>query len=112
MPPMAMGAITKNAGALVVAQGVRPRRNCVPPAPTQDAEVARLTRELASRGARSNLNTTPTSLATNLQRARPTLNREAAGAGLAHEFAVTRGTDNLPSTGEAPHVQCHTEGIF
>ena len=51
MPPMAMGAISKNAGALVVAQGVRPRRNCVLPAPTQDAEVARLTRELASREA-------------------------------------------------------------
>jgi hypothetical protein len=47
-----------------------------------------------------------------LQRTRETLNREAAGAGLAHEFAVTRGTDNLPSTAEAPHVQCHTEGIF
>ena len=36
---------------LVVAQGVRPRRNCVLPAPSQDAEVARLSRELASREA-------------------------------------------------------------
>ena len=62
--------------------------------------------------ARKQFAPTPTSLATNLQRTRQTLNREAAGAGLAHEFAVTRGTDNLPSTGEAPHVQCHTEGIF
>jgi hypothetical protein len=46
-----------------------------------------------------------------LQRTRETLNREAAGAGLAHEFAVTRGTDNLPSAAEAPYVQCHTEAI-